>query len=569
MAVASDTGRQEALRGRVLERARPLDIVAPPARGARRWLRWILVASDGVGVLAAWFAVLFLTSTPGSSPLRASAAVGATLAALAAAASQGLYLSRVATVRSEELSRASRTAAVSAAGAWAVLALGGTALPIQRVVLGAAIAFVMLAAGRSVYDAWMRLARAKGQFTRPVVVIGTNAEGADLCRLLQTHPEVGLRVVAAVGPQPAEGLLWPEVPIAGAVDHIEHALRRVSANGVVIAASALSADELNEVTRRLVNAGVHVHMSNGLRGISAQRLRSLPLAHEPLFYLERIELSPLQTAVKRAIDLAFSVFLLIATLPMLLLAAAAIRVLNGKPVFFRQKRVGRDGRPFMIMKFRTMSPDAEQRLGEISGRNERAGGPLFKITNDPRRTRVGTVLEALSIDELPQLFNVLRGEMSLVGPRPALPDEVAQFDDELLTRLSVPPGVTGLWQVEARDNPEFHAYRRLDLFYVENWSVTFDLSILLATARMLVVRVFVSLLDRKVISSRGEDDPFEQTQANPRHRREPSVGPEVRAPLYAPNGNGNGNGSGNGSGNGTGTAPPAMLSSARTPPFSH
>jgi hypothetical protein len=149
--------------------------------------------------------------------------------------------------------------------------------------------------------------------------------------------------------------------------------------------------------------------------------------------------------------------------------------------------------------------------------------------------------------------------MSLVGPRPALPDEVAQFDEELLARLSVPPGVTGLWQVEARDNPEFHAYRRLDLFYVENWSVAFDLSILLATARMLIVRVFVSLLDRKVISSRGEDDPFEHTPSNPRHRREPSVVPDARTPLYTPNGNGSGQ-----------PAPvPALLSSAPTAPFTH
>ncbi len=553
MAVAHET-RPEVQRGRASERARALDIVAPPAGGARRWLRWVLVATDGAGVLAAWLAVCFLTSTPGAPGLRMSAAFGATMAAIAAAASQQLYLSRVATVRSEELVRASRAAAVSAGAAWAVFALGGTALPIQRVALGGAIAFLMLAAGRSVYDAWMRLARAQGQFTRPVVVIGTNAEGAELCRLLQTHPEVGLQVVAAVGKQPGDGELWPQVPVVGTLENIEHTLSRSGANGVVIAASALTADELNEVTRRLVNAGVHVHMSNGLRGISAQRMRSLPLAHEPLFYLERIELSPFQMGLKRMIDLVLTVFVLAVTLPILLLAAAGIRIFNGKPVCFRQQRVGRDGRPFMIMKFRTMSRDAEQRLGEVSGRNERAGGPLFKIANDPRRTRLGAVLEALSIDELPQLWNVLKGEMSLVGPRPALPDEVAQFDEELLARLRVLPGVTGLWQVEARDNPEFHAYRRLDLFYVENWSVAFDLSIMVSTVRMLVVRIFTSLLGRAVVSSRGKDDPI---PVNPRHRREPAAGLEVRPALYVPAGNG--------------SAPPApvpaILASTPAPPL--
>jgi lipopolysaccharide/colanic/teichoic acid biosynthesis glycosyltransferase len=137
-----------------------------------------------------------------------------------------------------------------------------------------------------------------------------------------------------------------------------------------------------------------------------------------------------------------------------------------------------------------MVPDAERQLAQVVGANERDGGPLFKMSNDPRRTRVGRLLETLSVDELPQLWNVLRGEMSLVGPRPALPGEVAQFDDELLMRLSVPPGVSGLWQVEARDNPAFLAYRRLDLFYVENWSVGLDVSILLATLRMLLVLVF-------------------------------------------------------------------------------
>jgi lipopolysaccharide/colanic/teichoic acid biosynthesis glycosyltransferase len=174
---------------------------------------------------------------------------------------------------------------------------------------------------------------------------------------------------------------------------------------------------------------------------------------------------------------------------MLGIAALAIKLSDRGPVVFRQQRVGRDGRPFRILKLRTMSPDAEERLDDLVGRNERTGGPLFKVTDDPRRTRVGRVLERLSIDELPQLWNVLRGEMSLVGPRPALPSEVEHFDADLLIRLSVPPGVTGLWQVEARDNPSFYAYRRLDMFYVENWSVLLDFSILLGTARVLLVRL--------------------------------------------------------------------------------
>ena len=217
----------------------------------------------------------------------------------------------------------------------------------------------------------------------------------------------------------------------------------------------------------------------------------LPLnkSNEPLFYLEPIELKRWQFAVKRILDLVMSSIVLLLLSPVLIAAAIAIKLEDHGPVLFRQERVGRNGRRFQVFKLRTMSPDAEELLPELLARNERTEGPLFKLTADPRRTRVGKLLEATSVDELPQLFNVLRGEMSVVGPRPALPREVEQFDEELMVRLSVPPGVTGLWQVEARDNPSFHAYKRLDLFYVENWSVTLDTAIVLATCKALIFRL--------------------------------------------------------------------------------
>jgi lipopolysaccharide/colanic/teichoic acid biosynthesis glycosyltransferase len=193
------------------------------------------------------------------------------------------------------------------------------------------------------------------------------------------------------------------------------------------------------------------------------------------------------------LDLLLASALLLFTAPLLALSALMIKAEDRGPVFYRQVRVGRDGRTFRLMKLRTMVPDAAARAKEIAALNERQG-PLFKVTNDPRITRVGRFLRVSSIDELPQLINVLRGEMSLVGPRPALPSEVAQFDPDLLERSRVMPGITGLWQVEARDNPSFRAYRRLDLFYVDNWSVGLDLCIMGATARMLAARVVSGLL---------------------------------------------------------------------------
>jgi lipopolysaccharide/colanic/teichoic acid biosynthesis glycosyltransferase len=178
----------------------------------------------------------------------------------------------------------------------------------------------------------------------------------------------------------------------------------------------------------------------------------------------------------------------------LALAAVVIKLQDRGPIFFTQERVGQQGRPFKLWKLRTMVVDAEERLHEVAADNVRQG-PLLKVQRDPRVTRIGHFLRSTSIDELPQLWNVLRGDMSTVGPRPALPHEVAAFDDELLERHNVRPGITGLWQVEARDNPSFASYRRLDLFYVKNWSISLDLVILILTAQSVVSRALRSMVD--------------------------------------------------------------------------
>ena len=181
------------------------------------------------------------------------------------------------------------------------------------------------------------------------------------------------------------------------------------------------------------------------------------------------------------------VLLALLAAPVLAACALAIKLSDKGPVFFSQQRVGQDGKPFTILKLRTMVVDAEERLADLMEKNQREG-VLFKLSDDPRVTKIGRILRATSLDELPQLINVARGDMSLVGPRPALPLEVAQFDEELLARQRVRPGITGLWQVEARDSASFQAYQRLDLFYVENWSVSLDLAILLSTVQTVASR---------------------------------------------------------------------------------
>jgi len=241
---------------------------------------------------------------------------------------------------------------------------------------------------------------------------------------------------------------------------------------------------------------LHVHFTTGICGLDSRRIRLLPLAHEPLLYLEPSALSRKRIVAKRCFDVVVASLLLIVLSPIMLAIAVAIRLVDGGPVFFVQNRIGRNGTVFGVLKFRTMCVDAERRLAELRQTNERSG-PLFKMVSDPRVTRIGRFLRESSLDELPQLINVLRGEMSLVGPRPALPAEVALFSDDLRSREKVLPGITGLWQVEARDNPSFTAYQRLDLFYVENWSTTLDLMIVLATIEQLVGRVIRILARRR------------------------------------------------------------------------
>ena len=200
----------------------------------------------------------------------------------------------------------------------------------------------------------------------------------------------------------------------------------------------------------------------------------------PLLTFTTTPSNPGQLAAKRALDLAFSLILFLVTLPVQLLAAAGIVLTSGTPVFFRQERCGLNGRHFTLLKFRTMRRDAPERLQEISHLNEMTG-PVFKASRDPRLTFVGRLLRRLSIDELPQLWNVIVGDMSLVGPRPPLPEEVSHYEPWQRRRLSMKPGLTCLWQVSGRNELDFDRWMALDLKYIDTWSTLLDLKILLKT----------------------------------------------------------------------------------------
>jgi exopolysaccharide biosynthesis polyprenyl glycosylphosphotransferase len=226
--------------------------------------------------------------------------------------------------------------------------------------------------------------------------------------------------------------------------------------------------------------GVAYRVAPDLYELSFDRVDVQQISGVPLIGLKEVSLRGWNLALKRTVDVGLVLLTAPLTLPLTLLLIGLIRLDSPGAALFRQVRVGKDGVPFACYKFRTMVRDAEQRKAELTRLNE-ADGPLFKIRHDPRVTRVGRFLRQSSLDELPQLWNVLRGEMSLVGPRPALPDEVACYEPWHRRRLEVTPGLTGLWQVLGRSNTTFDEMVRLDIYYAENWSVGMDLRLLLMT----------------------------------------------------------------------------------------
>jgi exopolysaccharide biosynthesis polyprenyl glycosylphosphotransferase len=454
-------------------------------------LKQRLVLSDVAAAAGGWVGIFVLGpvlqgATDVVSVGRVAWAACAIAVNMTLLVAHNLYLTRVCSVRAVELQGLGRSVLGTALALVGVEQLLRAELPLREVWLAALVTFLLLATGRAAFAAWLRRHRAAGRFVRDLVLVGADADAVEIAAITRDHPELGFRVCGYVGRSGYSDLI--EAPYMGDVSQVVRAVEHTNATGVVVIASALQSDVLNGVVRRLLNRGIRVHLSNGLRGIAHQRFRATPLAYEPLFFIEPAMLTPWQLLCKRIIDVVGATVGLMLMAPILAIASVAIKLDSPGPVLFRQQRVGRDGELFTFYKLRTMVADAESRRARLESKNQRSSGPLFKLAADPRVTRVGRLLRATSIDELPQLWNVLRGSMSLVGPRPALPSEVAQFDERLRTRTAVPPGLTGLWQIEARDNPAFGPYRRLDLFYVENWSPLLDVEILITTVSRVAAR---------------------------------------------------------------------------------
>jgi exopolysaccharide biosynthesis polyprenyl glycosylphosphotransferase len=398
------------------------------------------------------------------------------------------YVSRFLGRSIDEIRRVTR-GAVFGAGAVAL-----TAFAFDLHISRAWVAWTLILAIIGVLGArlWLRRVfwrlRAQGLLLRRIVIVGDNAEGRALCAMLQGDLGLGYYVAAVVNDRDAGAAERDaDGDSSGAVHGVLEVVRATGSTGVVIATTAIGMLRSNRLVRELTHAGIHVELSSTLLDISASRMFVRPLGRFPVVYVEAVKRFGWRTAAKRCFDLVLAVGLLVLTAPVIAASLLAIKLESPGPVFFRQIRVGRDGKPFLLFKLRTMVVDAEARLDEVRQLNE-VDGPLFKMRNDPRVTRIGRVLRSLSIDELPQLVNVLRNEMSIVGPRPALPHEVDAWGEDLRSRLRVKPGLTGMWQVHGRSDASFAEYERLYLYYVDNWSIVTDLAIVVRTIPAVISR---------------------------------------------------------------------------------
>jgi exopolysaccharide biosynthesis polyprenyl glycosylphosphotransferase len=325
----------------------------------------------------------------------------------------------------------------------------------------------------------IRVFRNNGMLCAPVILVGDHQHVDEIAAVLRRDTFLGYRVVGVLSPSTEDELTPSGLPVLGSLDDILPALRATAAQAVIFTDGALpSASAFNRLARQLEDQDAQLVVVPGLTDVSAARMNLRPVGGLPLVYVERPRAALAMRWSKRLFDVVGAVLALLLAAPVMALVALAIKVEDRGPVVFKQIRVGLKGQTFSFYKFRSMAVDAEQRLAQLQ--NEQIG-VLFKIKSDPRVTRVGRFIRRLSLDELPQLLNVLQGQMSLVGPRPALPREVAQYHQDVHRRLDVRPGLTGLWQVSGRSDLSWDDTVRLDLYYVDNWSPLQDLMILTRT----------------------------------------------------------------------------------------
>jgi exopolysaccharide biosynthesis polyprenyl glycosylphosphotransferase len=345
-----------------------------------------------------------------------------------------------------------------------------------------------LLACRFLLRRWLAAQRAKGRYQSRVIILGRARDVRYVASQIQRRDGAGYQVIGAAlnSPGPAElGINGKPIPVVADRSTVVDAVRRLRADAVIVAGPMKGGSGyVQELGWQLEETATQLILTTGLTNVAGPRIHSRPVEGLPLMHVELPQYTGLKHVLKRGLDLVLSAAALIVLAPLFLTLAVLIRRDSPGPAIFAQERVGRGGETFVMYKFRSMVESAETDLAGLLEGNE-GSGLLFKLRNDPRVTSVGRWMRRYSLDELPQFWNVFLGHMSLVGPRPPLPCEVAQYGNRVHRRLYIKPGLTGMWQINGRSELNWKDGVRLDLYYVENWSLTGDLHILWRTVQML------------------------------------------------------------------------------------
>ena len=340
---------------------------------------------------------------------------------------------------------------------------------------------------RWMWRQWLVVKRRNGQYSSHVLLVGSSESAATIGRELARAPEAGYHVVGACVPSEVIGGTLPglDIPTSRGVDRSLEVMRALGADTIIVtSADELDPQRVRELSWGLVPGDEHLVVAPSLIDIGGPRIHTRPVAGLPLIHVETPKLGGRKSFAKRAFDIVAAGGLILVLSPLLAIIAIAVKLASPGPVLFKQSRVGLNGTPFHMLKFRSMVVDAEALLDVLAATQRDVGNTvMFKMKDDPRVTPIGRVLRRYSLDELPQLFNVFGGQMSLVGPRPPLFREIEHYATHVHRRFLVKPGITGLWQVSGRSNLSWEDTVRLDLYYVENWSITGDVVILWRTAK--------------------------------------------------------------------------------------
>jgi exopolysaccharide biosynthesis polyprenyl glycosylphosphotransferase len=323
-------------------------------------------------------------------------------------------------------------------------------------------------------------------FVIPTLIVGANQEGRDIANQITKTPNSGIRIVGFADDYLTDGEeVINGLKVVGKTVVLPSLIDADRVESVVFASSAFSHQQIVRMLQALRGYKIDIQLSSGLFEILLSRVMIKEIGGIPFVGIKSVSLSTGDLILKTAFDFTLALGALVLLSPLLLLIALLIKITSPGPVLYVQERVGKGGRVFNFYKFRTMRKGADKMLPELKSLNEKEE-VIFKMKNDPRTTPIGRVLRRLSFDELPQFLNVIKGDMSLVGPRPPISEEVAEYQDWQLKRLDVIPGMTGLWQVSGRSSLSFEEMVKLDLFYIENWSLTFDIKILLKTVKAVI-----------------------------------------------------------------------------------